>query len=171
MKILKVVVINILVFIVLLFILDFIFAVIDTKQYFRIIIQNSHTESTRPQKVSALRIFAKTIDRISYYYFRKDYKIFCSKNDFREPSCGKFYKNKNMIIAGCSYTYGDCLDYKDTLGVVLTEYLKDYKVYNIGLSGASPRETLYILRNCDEFTNKVSCLKTEKILNIFYIPL
>lgn len=70
---------------------------------------------------------------------------------FRPASVGK--KKDSIVLLGCSFAFGDYLDYDDTLMAILTKKT-DRTVYNLGLSGGCLREMLYILRT-DEILDKI----------------
>ena len=78
---------------------------------------------------------------------------FFYKHEFRLPYTGSDYNGDDIVLAGCSITRGDAIKSEDTFGAVLSEIYPKYRVYNIGVSGGSARETLYILRNYDEYKN------------------
>ncbi len=83
-------------------------------------------------------------------YFSKtpEFKYF-SLFEFRKPSLIFSLPPSNkhdIVVAGCSFTYGDSLNDDETFSSVLSKFT-NRNVYNIGISGGSPREILYILRN------------------------
>lgn len=53
-----------------------------------------------------------------------------------------------IVLMGCSFTYGFCLEDEETFNAFLNKITKR-KIYNWGIVGASPRETLITLRNKD----------------------
>lgn len=152
LKIIKIIVINIIIIFLLLGVTELFFAGVQTNSALLERSRVDHQSRVVNQpKLPIDRYLQEVFDRIHYFYFEFNYNSYFNISDFRKPAIGSQYKNKNIILAGCSYTYGDHLDYKDTMGVVMSEFLKEYKFYNIGLSGSSPRETLYILRNYEEY--------------------
>lgn len=56
---------------------------------------------------------------------------------------------KHFILAGCSIVYGDGLDDQDTSTSFLQKKLNGWKVYNLGYSGLSSKEQLYLWRFFD----------------------
>ncbi len=88
------------------------------------------------------------------YYFKSALNPnneYFKDNEFRKES--NFYNSTNIvdskspiIVMGCSYTYGDYLNNNETFSAILSKNTKR-TVFNLGLSGGSPREMLYILRN------------------------
>lgn len=84
-------------------------------------------------------------------YFEDRKQPFLFKDEFRMPYTGASYKGDDIVLAGCSITKGDAIKSEDTFGAVLSEICPKYRAYNIGVSGGSARETLYILRNYNEF--------------------
>lgn len=113
--------------------------------------------------------FNDYFNKIKENYIERDYNSYFSINEFRKPSEGILYNstNDNIIIAGCSFAYGKELKYNNTFSAILSDYLKTYKVYNIGLIGASPRETLYILKNYNKYS-KYDILPANKNANTKY---
>lgn len=150
----RIVIINILILILLLVVLEFIFAVIQTNKEIsdNLKIQNQNNNIEFPKLTFGEYLF-EVKKWVVYYYRTINYNKYFALDEFRKPAVGKQYKKDCIVIAGCSFTYGESLDYADTFGVVLSEKYPKYKVYNIGLSGASPRETLYILRNYKKYEN------------------
>ncbi len=90
-----------------------------------------------------------------------EYK-YLSFNEFRLPSLVENAPKHNIILAGCSYTYGEYLPKDKTFSAVLSNYTHS-NVYNMGISGGSPREMLYILRN-----NKIFYRLVDSKKNIDY---
>ncbi len=145
---LRTIIINILILISLLIALEFIFATIQTNKEIsdNLKTQNQNNIINFP-KFTLCEYFAEIKNRFICYYKETDYNKYFSLDEFRKPTTGKQYKNACIVIAGCSFTYGEALDDDETFGAVLSEKYPKYKIYNIGLTGASSRETLYILRN------------------------
>ena len=69
-----------------------------------------------------------------------------------------------LVTLGCSYTYGLYLEQEETFASQLAE-ATGRTVYNLGVTGSSPRETLYILSN-DELRNKL--LNNETNIEYFF---
>ena len=97
-------------------------------------------------------------DFVKYMLFEMEILYFYDTNnnyfqpdEFRKPTVGKDYKNEDIIIAGCSFAQGACLNDDETISAVIAKKFPKYKVYNIGLCGGSQRETLYILRNSQKY--------------------
>ena len=135
--------------------LEFIFATIQTNKEIsdNLKTQNQNNIINFP-KFTLCEYFAEIKNRFICYYKETDYNKYFSLDEFRKPTTGKQYKNACIVIAGCSFTYGEALDDDETFGAVLSEKYPKYKVYNIGLTGASARETLYILRNHKKYENE-----------------
>ena len=95
--------------------------------------------------------FMKDIAIQHYYYQYKEPLI--PQEQFRMPYTGAKYNGDDIVLAGCSVTKGDGLKSDDTFGAVLTEMYPKWRAYNIGVSGGSARETLYILRNYKNYEN------------------
>ena len=89
-------------------------------------------------------------------------------NDFRKSSGLKF-KKPPIILAGCSFTYGDRLNYNETFSYILSKYTK-HPVYNLGLGGTSPRTALYILRNKSLRNKLLKSAENIKYVIYTYIP-
>ncbi len=75
---------------------------------------------------------------------------------------------ENILLLGCSYTYGDGLDYDETFGAVLSKYTNK-NVINLGMCCASPREMLFILRDDKTRNNLLPNLKYVKYVIYTYI--
>ncbi len=112
---------------------------------------SGHTAGNKLELINGL------IERNIVNYFSKFNLIYFSPPPygFREPAIYKSsvdsknkHKKRDIIIAGCSFTYGVGLKNEEAFHSVLSNYTKR-SVYNWGLPGGSPREILYILRNTD----------------------
>ncbi|MBQ9245080.1 hypothetical protein IJ182_02300 [bacterium] len=75
------------------------------------------------------------------------YKYF-NLSDFRPASIVADATKKPIVLLGCSYTWGDYIEYENIFSSVLSRKT-NRTVYNLGLSGGSLLEMLYILRNND----------------------
>lgn len=89
---------------------------------------------------------------------------YVNENEIRPVSYPKHLSNKAPLITmGCSFAYGLWLDDNETLASQLAN--KTHRVvYNLGITGASPREMLYILRN-----NELRCKLLENKNDFEYI--
>lgn len=151
-KTLKVIVVNLLLlFFLFLFIESiFCFYAVTKGPCFHNFLNNTNSGKIETKELPFITI-VKNMKRVAHYkYFEQDFRNYICDDGFRKPSVGAHYKGEDIILAGCSYTWGDYLEYKDTFGAVLTKFFPKYKVYNIGMTGASPKETLYILRNYEK---------------------
>lgn len=93
--------------------------------------------------------------RIAYkYYFKTDITGRDFEHEFRKPAIGKKFDGESIILTGCSFTAGEAIEYEDTFGVILSEDFDKYSVYNVGISGGSAKQGLYIFRNYDYFSKK-----------------
>ncbi len=86
--------------------------------------------------------------------------IYFNRKDFRPPALylnsqnSQTYDKKSIIIAGCSFAYGDFLENTEAFHSQLSKYTHR-NVFNLGLSGGSTREILYILKNKNILNNLV----------------
>ncbi len=65
------------------------------------------------------------------------------------------FKSRHLIFMGCSYTFGEGIDQYETIPYnTAKNSAKDYKAYNLGLSGGSPDETLAAITRAD-FLEKI----------------
>ncbi len=104
-----------------------------------------------------------------YYYTQAFYnKESFMPNDFRTPAGLEYIKSVSgktqnsdasplyrpkIVLLGCSFAYGQYLENNDAFHSVLSNAVHR-TVFNLGISGGSPREMLYILRN-DKIRNKL----------------
>lgn len=88
------------------------------------------------------------------YYFEQNLAGLGFEKEFRAPAFGKNADGESIIISGCSFAAGEAIEYKDTFGVVLAEDYDKYSVYNIGVSGGSAKQGLYIFKNYDLYAKK-----------------
>lgn len=105
-----------------------------------------------PQQSKLISFLYGTKD-LFYYNYIENSELYFKNKKFRQPSIGSEYKNEDIVLAGCSFAYGEEIKYEETFGVNLAKNLKKYKVYNIATDGASPKEMLYILRNYENYAN------------------
>lgn len=129
------------------------------------LLYNPNIYNRKTDKLSFFDIIKREKYIANYLYFNKSLSNYFDDREFRSPSTGKYYKDKNIILAGSSFVWGYKLEQKDTFCVILTKFFPEYKVYNISVSGASPRETLYILRNYQKYQKK-NILPTTKEYNV-----
>ena len=104
---------------------------------------------------------------LSYYksnYFKDYFKI----NEFRKVSESKNSKYPSIILMGCSFTYGNGLNNEETFSSQLSHYT-NYTVYNLGLDGASIRESLYLLRTPAILNQLISDKKAVKYVIFTFI--
>lgn len=170
-KFFKIALVNFAIIILLVIFTEILCAVFIVKQdqimYFA---GQQSTLNPKIPKLSVSECLMLYYHKIREYYSRFDNENYVNTKDFRKPAEGILYSNKkeNIVLSGCFYTYGLALEYNDTFGVILSDYLKKYKVYNIGISGASPREALYILRNYDKYS-KLGFLPEDKDNTKYFI--
>ena len=166
---LKKIAINFIAILTILLIIEFMSLVLKTRNdiEYDYKLNNKNIELKSPKL--SLKYFIKYMlfneMKIIYFYNTDNYFV---QQEFRKPSVGKNYKNEDIIVAGCSFAHGASLNDNETISAVLAEKFPKYKVYNIGLSGASPRENLFILRNSQKFKNW-GILPDEKENTKFYI--
>ena len=97
--------------------------------------------------------------------FRLQYKnpFSINQENFRSPTI--INSNKcSIILFGCSFAYGMYLSDKSTMQYLMSKYTQR-SIYNYALVGASPRETLYLLRNLN-FDN----IENPEYIIYTYIP-
>ena len=141
-KLLKIFIINIILFLIVITGVE----MYCCYRYVGVTYTNSYKEFSVWQSVEAC------LNAVYRHYFQFGLNNHITNDEFREPIIQNSDKNaKNIIVAGGSFAYGCGWDNKITLQAKLAKHLKDYNVYNIGLNGASPKETLYILRNYKRF--------------------
>lgn len=137
---------------ILLVITELFFAVLQVNRSFFVPFENL-TKREKIMKIFSRDYLRAVYEKINYYYFSVDWNSYIELDEFRKPATGVEYKDKNILLAGCSFSYGDGLPFSDTFGSVLAEFYPKYKVFNVSLCGASPREFLYILRNFEQYKN------------------
>ncbi len=118
-------------------------------------------------------------DSIKQYFQNWDYNFF-NKNELR-PSALYYIKSSytnpvlrkqtkdDIILSGCSFTYGDKLTNEQSVHSQLSKYAHR-NVFNIALSGGSPREILYILSNDTILNSLISDKTSVKDFIYIYIP-
>ncbi len=77
-------------------------------------------------------------------------------------------KKPEIILIGCSFTYGDGLERKDAFYSVLSRYT-NRTVYNFGISGQGPQEFLYVLKDENIYKLLHDTNNTEYVIYT-YIP-
>lgn len=82
---------------------------------------------------------------VKYRIEKFPYKDILTIYTLRKPE-GTNYKKRPLILAGCSYAYGQGLEENKTLGHKLSELTKR-PVYNYSLPGKGLQNTLYMLQN------------------------
>ena len=129
----------------LLLISEFIFCCIDVYNRLQIMM-------IRMPNVNKFDCFKDILKmNISEYTRNWDYTYF-DDDEFRPPAL--YYLNniplnknkKDIVLLGCSFTYGDLLENENAFHSQLSKYIHR-NVYNLGLSASSPREILYIFNN------------------------
>ncbi len=146
----KIIIVNALIIFLMILLVEFF---LFTKEYLRL------EDETKKQNISQNH----TIQDFSLYnYIKVLYATYLSitksnieitKDFFRPISSYSQDKNKEklpIILLGCSYTYGEALSEKETFAYILSKYSKR-EIYNLGLSGRSPRTMLYIMRENFEY--------------------
>ena len=96
------------------------------------------------EKLNMPTNFSFWFQNLSQKYMQDSY---FDLEEFR-PIVGQEYSNPGILLLGCSFTYGEKLEINQTFQYKLS-HLTKRPVYNLGLSAASIREMLYILRNDD----------------------
>ncbi len=150
-KKLKIIFINLLLFILLFHIVDFYASIVCTSNWLYKVYKES-----------------KIIVYLRYYNLIHNYKLQYDKvysDNF--ITCDKYSKsgdrpswalfrpienisvNKSIIIFGCSYAYGSDLANNDTFSYNLGMHLQSYKIYNRARNGWTTSHMLYQLENKD----------------------
>lgn len=68
---------------------------------------------------------------------------------FRNSHMGAAKKKEHLIIAGCSFIFGEGMNETETLPYLLGQNLKGISVYNFGIAGSGPHDHNYYLSNVD----------------------
>ena len=150
---LKLIILNIVIILIILLCFEIFFLILKTKEdiEYDYKINNKNFELKAP-KLSLKKFVKYMLFEMNILYFY-DANNYFEQEEFRKPSVGKNYKNEDIIIAGCSFAHGASLKDNETVSAILAKKFPKYKVYNIGISGGSPRENLFILRNSQKFKN------------------
>ena len=61
------------------------------------------------------------------------------------------FANKNLIMLGCSFTFGTGLGDEETFPFYLSNYRKNYNIFNLGIDGAGANDVLDDLRSFKRF--------------------
>ena len=141
----KVLICNLVIFFVLFVCVEFTVSWNEINKRFTITNGNEVTFSQRLENY--LRV-------VGEYYLKADISGLDFEYEFRKPAIGKNFDGENIILTGCSFTSGEAIEYEDTFGVILSEDFDKYSVYNVGISGGSAKQGLYILQNYDYYSNK-----------------
>lgn len=84
-----------------------------------------------------------TADNVSYNINNFGYR---SEEDFSEGDICNVY-------LGCSYTVGEEIPYINSWPYIVNKYLNDYKLYNLGISGAGPETCYRVLKGFSSIVN------------------
>ncbi len=121
-----------------------------------------NSECNRNKKYSFIEHF---IDQKIKFQPTKEY-IF--DYGFRKPALVNKSSKKGVLLLGCSFAYGQFLDDKEAFHSILSKQT-NRSVYNLGIAGGSPRETLYMLRNSDDLEKLIQNKNIEYVIYT-YIP-
>ena len=129
--------------------------------------------------------YLKTFNKLSYindykqhlldrYYFifgkfknvHPKFAKYFDTNKFREVAYAKDKNSTNVILFGCSYTYGSHLQNHQAFHSKLSKYWNK-NVYNYGIPGGSQREILYLLRNWELIEKKPKSNEVEYVIYTF----
>ncbi len=77
------------------------------------------------------------------------YDVVYHTDQYHRRTVGQHYdvNNPHVILFGCSRTYGEGLPDKETLQYLLGEALPDYNIFNYGVPGYGPQQTLALLES------------------------
>lgn len=143
-KFIKIIIINFLGLLILIFLIEMIL----TYLHFKPISGENSTIKT---------IYAEKLKHFSPEYFSQD--------EMRTPA----YKQSNLepiVLVGCSRTHGYTLPDKYCFHAILSNYT-NRTVYNLGLSGSSLKEILYLLRSYNK--NLTLDKLTDGVKNVKYV--
>lgn len=82
---------------------------------------------------------------------------------FRKPALVNKSDKGGILLLGCSFTYGQFLEDKETFHRILSKQT-NRSVYNLGIAGGSPREILYMLRNSDDLEKLIQNKNIEYVI-------
>lgn len=150
----KIILVNIAVFLAFLFLTEFIFLCHKFYLKYRKIKRVYHYGTVQTTKKAVKSI-------IDLYTINENY---FDEQTFRPPLLTQ-KTNDGIILAGCSFTYGETLGEDETLGYKLFK-ATDKNIYNLGIQGGSPRETLYIFNHSD-ILNKYTQNNKDIILVLY----
>ena len=131
----KIILVNIFIIILLLVIAEFSAFAIRANSLIKEGVFNSDTKT-------------EFLKKLNEYYFRayREYK----SPPYTEANFRPIYNKKStkgdIVLFGCSYTYGFGLNDNETFSYILSNFT-NRMVYNLGISSSSPREILYLLRD------------------------
>ncbi len=139
-KFLKILTINMILIISLLFLTEIFLFFCEYKNQQEIVIKNNF-DTTNNELFRYM---------ITHYYFPsnlgiEEYRRYTPHNNFQSLQ-------SPILLFGCSYTYGEFLKDNETFSSVLHKYTNK-PVFNFGVSGTSPTEILYALKNIELFKN------------------
>lgn len=86
----------------------------------------------------------KIIPNLKYHIQKMPYLNSVYGEKFREPA-GLEYKTRPIVLLGCSFAFGQGLDYKDIFSVKLSEVAKR-PVYNYAKKGKGLQSSLFIIQ-------------------------
>lgn len=152
-KYIKIITINILSLVILLCCLEFFCLVHELYKVYTKIDYLDFSKKTYYTKIeriyNAVQIVKNNYSEKEYFNIQNFRGISIPTHSYKNVQIKQKNPNNNSIILfGCSFTYGDNLNQNETFSDILSRQTNKI-VYNLGLSGGSPRETLYILRNND----------------------
>ena len=168
-KIIFVIIINLILLFFILLTLEFFCLVMRVNDSCNRMLKNNNlTFIVKNAKALSLSYFQTFNFLFKKCYLDANKEEYIFSDAFRSAAIGSQYKNESIVLAGCSFTYGDGLDDINTFSTQLAKYLPKYKVYNIGLCGSSAKEILYILRNYETFS-KNDILPSDRLNTKYFI--
>lgn len=140
--ILKKVLINIIVFLFLIVILEII---AFFSQYIWEVSATITTNNKIEEKIDNYQIYKEKFWGNIARYNKNTYdRVYFDTKEFRPASILENPQKNAIVLLGCSFTYGTLLDDDNTFSAILSRYTQR-NVYNLGLEGASLKESLYII--------------------------
>ena len=119
-----------------------------------------HFKPISKEDATIKSLYIEKLNHLSPEYFAEE--------EMRKPA----YKNSNLepiILVGCSRTHGYTLEDKDCFHTILSD-ATNRTVYNLGLSGGSLKEILYLLRS---YNKNLPLYKltdgTKKVKYVIYV--
>ena len=121
-KLLKILIVNISILLALFLVSESVFMVLQTYRdlEFDYKSQNKNFDSEIPR--IPLKVFVKNLlffADIQYSYNTNN--NYFHLDEFRKPSVGENYQNKDIIIAGCSFAHGACVEDDETISAVIAQ--------------------------------------------------